>query len=112
MDQETTQSTGNVDGPPKSNSDCACARSCGEGFSKFKLSGRVSPYVVKSTMKFGRQIAGCLSFGDRPNMISERTPSLVRNFGTHQAPGRGLSELLLAYYLSAKANSPIFCRTH
>ena len=35
-----------------------------------------------------------------------QTPSSVRFFGPHRAPGRELSEFLSAYYLCTKANSP------
>ena len=49
--------------------------------------------------------------GDGPNTVSESTVSntkLTEFFGSHQVPGRELSELLSAYYLPAKANSPSF----
>ena len=45
--------------------------------------------------------------------VSESTVSnteLSEFFCPHRAPGRELSEFLSAYYLCAKANSPIFFR--
>ena len=46
-----------------------------------------------------------------PNAVSESTVSnteLSEFFGPHWVPGRELGELLSAYYLCAKANSPSF----
>ena len=49
--------------------------------------------------------------GNGPNTVSESTVSnteLSEFFGPHRVPGRELSELLSAYYLCAKTNSPSF----
>ena len=51
------------------------------------------------------------SLGNGPNTVSESTVSnteLSEFFYPHRVPGRELSELLSAYFLCAKANSPSF----
>ena len=52
-------------------------------------------------------------FGNGPNTVSESTVSnteLSEFFCPHRVPGRELSEILSAYYLLAKANSPSFAQ--
>ena len=67
-------------------------------------------FKISSRVFHGSRVFQC-KIGSGPNTVSESTVSdteLSECFGAHCVPGSELSELLSAYYLCAKANSPSF----
>ena len=60
------------------------------------------------------EVAGLLSlkWPKCGQIIVPTASNSMRVSGPHLVPGREVSELLMAYYLCAKANSPSFCRIH